>query len=131
MSMPIVDYKVLAEGVANGRTYILYSGLFTSIMWAMLVSMGLLLLLNKGDVILKDVILLTIFLWPMIITLNLLVYGYVMSGDQPRLEFALGSLMVSGKTTLEQASRMSNYFYWPSTWLLEGVFSNIVGLSSF
>ncbi|WP_434730812.1 hypothetical protein WLZ34_03925 [Thermogladius sp. KZ2Tp1] len=67
----------------------------------------------------------------MIIILNLLAFGLVV-GDQPRLEFSIGSLMVSGKiTSLEEASALSGYFNWPSTWLLEGIFSNIVGMTSF
>jgi hypothetical protein len=120
---------VLAEDVANGKTYTLYPGLFTPIIWVMLVSIGLLYLVSE-NVILKHVAILIVFLWPMIIVLNFFIYGYVV-GDQPRLEFALGSLIISGKMTLKQASKISGYFNWPSTWLLEGMFSNVVGLSPF
>jgi hypothetical protein len=66
----------------------------------------------------------------MVIMLNFLIHGYVV-GDQPRTEFALGSLMVSGRVTFSQASLISGYFDWPSTWLLEGIFSNVVDVSPF
>ena len=129
MSMHIINYRMLAEDVVNGKTYTFYAGLFTPIIWVMLLSVGLLYLVSE-NVILKHVAILIVFLWPMIIVCNFLIYGYVV-GDQPRLEFALGSLIISGKMTLKQASKISGYFNWPSTWLLEGTFSNIVGLSPF
>jgi hypothetical protein len=127
--MNIINYNVLAEDVANGKTYIIYPGLFTLAIWTILSSIGLLLLVNKNDAILRYTFFLIVFLWPMVIVLNFLIHGYVVSNDQPRLEFALGSLIVGGKITLNQASKISNYFNWPSTWLLEGIFSNVTGLS--
>jgi len=131
MSMDIINYKVLAEDIANGMTYILYPGLFTPTVWTILILFSLLLLINKGDMTLRHTIIWIIFLWPMIMALNFLAYGYVLSLDQPRLEFALGSLIVGGKVTLDQALKISSYFNWPSTWLLEGMFSSITSLSPF
>uniref|UniRef100_A0A7J3YTT2 Glycosyltransferase RgtA/B/C/D-like domain-containing protein n=1 Tax=Ignisphaera aggregans TaxID=334771 RepID=A0A7J3YTT2_9CREN len=128
VSMRVINYGSLAENVAYGKTYTLYPGLFTPTMWFALVLIGLLCL--AGEAMMRHVATLMIFLWSMIIVLNFLAFGYVV-GDQPRWEFALGSLIVSGVTTLERASEISNYFYWPSTWLLEGAFSNITGLSPF
>jgi hypothetical protein len=73
---------------------------------------------------------LLVFLGPMVIVLNFLAHGYVV-GDQPRTEFALSSLMVSGKVTFSHASSISVYFNWPSAWLLEGIFSNVINVSPF
>jgi len=119
---------MLAEDLVNGKTYTLYQGLFTPIMWIILILAGLLYLVCRD--VTRYILTLIIFLWPTIIVLNFLIYGYVV-GDQPRLEFALGSLIVSGRVTLDQALRASGYFNWPSTWLLEGIFSNIVRLTPF
>jgi len=73
---------------------------------------------------------LLVFLWPMVLVLNFLTHGYVVGG-QPRTEFALSSLMVSGKVTFSQASSISVYFNWPSAWLMEGIFSNVINVSPF
>jgi len=127
---PIINYSLLAEDIANGKTYILYKGALTPVLWGALILIGIILYLvmHKKDLILNHAMLLTISAWPAIITLNFFIYGYVV-GDQPRLEFALGSLIVSGKISLADASKASSYFNWPSTWLLEGVFSNILGIT--
>jgi len=130
ISMNVIHYGALAEDVANGVTYILYSGLFSPIIWVVLVLVGLLYLVGKDSVAFRFMAVLLVFLWPMVIMLNFLIHGYVV-GDQPRTEFALGSLMVSGRVTFSQASLISGYFDWPSTWLLEGTFSNVIGISPF
>ncbi|MCC6056362.1 MAG: hypothetical protein LM583_06775 [Desulfurococcaceae archaeon] len=128
---PIINYPSLAKDVANGKTYILYKGALTPALWGALILIGILsLVMHKKDSILNHVTLLIISAWPAIITLNFFIYGYVV-GDQPRLEFALGSLIVSSKISLMDASKASSYFNWPSTWLLEGVFSNILGITPF
>jgi hypothetical protein len=130
VSMNVIHYSALAENVANGVTYILYSGLFSPIIWVVLVLVGLLYLVSRDNVAFRFMAVLLVFLWPMVIVLNFLIHGYVV-GDQPRTEFALGSLMVSGRVTFSQASSISGYFDWPSTWLLEGIFSNVVDVSPF
>jgi len=130
VSMNVIHYSALAENVANGVTYVLYSGLFSPIMWVVLVLLGLLYLVSRGNVALRFMVILLVFLWPMVIVLNFLTHGYVV-GDQPRTEFALGSLMVSGRITFSQASSISIYFDWPSTWLLEGIFSDVADVSPF
>jgi len=128
---PIINYPSLAKDIANGKTYILYKGALTPMLWGALILIGILsLVIRRTDPILYYTMILIIFAWPVIITLNFFIYGYVV-GDQPRLEFALGSLIVSGKISLADASKASSYFSWPSTWLLEGVFSNILGLTPF
>jgi len=128
VSMNVIHYSALAENMANGVTYVLYSGLFSPIIWVILVLMGLLYLV-RDNVVFRFMVLL-IFLWPMVIVLNFLTHGYVV-GDQPRTEFALSSLMVSGRVTFSQASSISVYFNWPSAWLLEGIFSNVINVSPF
>ncbi len=128
VSMNVIHYSALAENVANGVTYILYSGLFSPIIWIVLVLVGLLYLV-RNNVAFRFMVLL-VFLWPMVIVLNFLTHGYVV-GDQPRDEFALSSLMVSGRVTFSQASSISGYFNWPSAWLLEGIFSNVINVSPF
>ena len=130
VSMNVIHYSALAENVANGVTYILYSGLFSPIIWVVLVLVGLLYLVSRDNVAFRFMVILLVFLWPMVIMLNFLIHGYVV-GDQPRTEFALGSLMVSGRVTFSQASLISGYFDWPLTWLLEGIFSNVVDVSPF
>jgi hypothetical protein len=130
ISMNAIHYGALAEDVANGVTYILYSGLFSPIIWVVLVLVGLLYLVGKDSVAFRFIAVLFVFLWPMVIVLSFLIHGYVV-GDQPRTEFALGSLMVSGRVTFSQASSISGYFDWPSTWLLEGIFSSVVDVSPF
>ena len=128
---PIINYPSLAKDIANGKTYILYKGALTPTLWGSLILIGILsLVIRRTDPILNYTMILIIFAWPVIITLNFFIYGYVV-GDQPRLEFALGSLIVSGKISLADASKASSYFSWPSTWLLEGVFSNILGITPF
>jgi len=96
ISMNVIHYGALAEDVANGVTYILYSGLFSPIIWVVLVLVGLLYLVGKDSMAFRFMAVLLVFLWPMVIVLNFLTHGYVV-GDQPRTEFALGSLMVSGR----------------------------------
>jgi hypothetical protein len=128
VSMNVIHYSALSENVANGVTYVLYSGLFSPIVWVVLVLVGLLYLV-RNNVAFRFMVLL-VFLWPMVIVLNFLAHGYVV-GDQPRTEFALSSLMVSGRVTFSQASSISGYFNWPSAWLLEGIFSNIINVSPF
>jgi len=130
ISVNVIHYSALAENVANGVTYILYSGLFSPIMWVELVLVGFLYLVSRDNVALRFMVILLVFLWPMVIVLNFLTHGYVV-GDQPRTEFALGSLMVSGRVTFSQASSISDYFNWPSAWLLEGIFSNVINVSPF
>lgn len=130
MLTPIVEYRALVQDIAYGKTYILYSGLFTLPTLLFITTLSI-ILITLHKTALRYTVLVLVFLWPMVISLNLLLHGYVISNDQPRPEFALGSLIVSGKVTLEQASKMSSYFNWPSTWLLGGIFSNIVGLSPF
>jgi hypothetical protein len=120
---------MLAEDVANGKTYTLYPGLFTPIIWVMLASIGLLYFVSE-NVVLKHAVILIVFLWPMIIMLNFFIYGYVV-GDQPRLEFAIASLTVDDKMSLREAADLSGYFRWPSTWLLEGIFSGVLGITPF
>jgi len=128
-STPVINYNVLSQSIANGKTYILYPGLFSIKVFITLALLSISLLMKNPN--LSFIVVLLIFMWPMIIILNLLAFGFVV-GDQPRLEFSIGSLMVSGKiTSLEEASTLSGYFNWPSTWLLEGIFSNIVGMTSF
>jgi hypothetical protein len=128
---PIINYPSLAKDIANGKTYILYKGALTPTLWGALILIGILsLVIRRMDPILYYTMILIIFAWPVIITLNFFIYGYVV-GDQPRLEFALGSLIVSGKISLADASKASSYFSWPSTWLLEGIFSNILGITPF
>jgi hypothetical protein len=128
---PIINYPSLAKDIANGKTYILYKGALTPTLWGALILIGILsLVIRRTDPILNYTMILIIFAWPVIITLNFFIYGYVV-GDQPRLEFALGSLIVSGKISLADASKASSYFSWPCTWLLEGVFSNILGITPF
>jgi hypothetical protein len=130
VSMNVIHYSALAENVTNGVTYILYSGLFSPIIWVVLVLVGLLYLVSRDNVAFRFMVILLVFLWPMVIMLNFLIHGYVV-GDQPRTEFALSSFMVSGRVTFSQASSISGYFDWPSTWLLEGIFSNVVDVSPF
>ena len=126
-SLPSINYFVLSQDVACGRTYTLYPGLFSIYILIPLLLMSF-LMLNEG--LLRYITIFLIFMWPMIVVLNFLLFGYVI-GDQPRLEFALGSLLVGGQITFEEASKVSGYFNWPSTWIWEGIFSNTLGITSF
>lgn len=133
-SIPKVNYGALSQDVANGNPYILYHGLFSASLLVFLFLTVLLLFLCRRSW-LRYVILLVSYMWPMIMVVSFLLpmegmLGFVV-GDQPRLEFALGSLLVSGKVTFEEASKVSGYFNWPSAWIFEGVFSNILGLNPF
>jgi len=126
-SVPSINYSVLSQDVACGRTYTLYPGLFSIYILIPLLLMSF-LMLNEG--LLRYITIFLIFMWPMIVVLNFLLFGYVI-GDQPRLEFALGSLLAGGQITFEEASKASGYFNWPSTWIWEGIFSSTLGITSF
>ncbi|MEM3872098.1 MAG: hypothetical protein QXE05_06020 [Nitrososphaeria archaeon] len=127
LSSPIINYGALSQNISNARVYLLYPGMFQFGVFVALTLMGL-LAFKKG--LLQRLIMLLTFIWPMIIILNFLLYGFVIE-DQPRGEFVLSYLVVKGKISLMNAAEKSGYFRWPSLWLLEGIYADIVNLNPF
>ena len=125
MLIPLVNYSVLAKDVANANAQTLYSGALSY--EVLLLTTLLAIALSQRR--LRHVGLLIIFLWPIIIALNLLLHGYLLSPDQPRPEFLLGHLVVRGAISFEEASSLSDYFNYPLLFVYVGIFTNIVGLS--
>ena len=124
----IIWYESLALDISNGVTYILYPGLFSVYTFTDVALLGLMFILVKRLKLAILLISFTLYLWPMVFALSLLREGYVI-GDQPRLEFATTFRMVEQGLSLEEAQKLSEYFYWPSFWILNGVYSGITRLS--
>lgn len=126
-----IEYHRLSLSVSYGKAQYLLPSTINLISIVLLLIMGVLLLVCRylGG-ILFNVILLLVSSMMMFAIISFLLQGYV-TGDQPRAEFALGSMIVEGRLSLEDAEFLSGYFHWPGLWMYEGVFSAITDISSF
>ncbi|MEM4001454.1 MAG: hypothetical protein QXW86_12120 [Saccharolobus sp.] len=127
-----IEYHKLSFSITYGRTEYLLPNLLSITSIAFLLLMGglLLLLRYSGNSLLFNVMLLLTANMIMFSVLSFLSQGYVV-GDQPRAEFALGSMIVEGRISLGEAERISGYFHWPGLWIYEGIFSAITNTSPF
>ncbi|MEM0057216.1 MAG: hypothetical protein QXL22_05960 [Candidatus Nezhaarchaeales archaeon] len=127
-----IEYYRLSSSISYGRTdYLLPNSLnLTSITILLLLGGLLLFLRHSRNGILFNVTLLLVASMIIFPLLSFLSQGYVV-GDQPRAEFALGTMIIEGRVSLEEAEKISEYFRWPGLWIYEGTFSAITGISPF
>lgn len=126
-----IEYDRLASSILHAKTYHLLPNLLDLSSMIILTLMGALLLLSRySNTRTPSITLLLLVNLYVFAICSFFIQGALISPDQPRVEMALGTMIVDGKLSgLEEAEKVSSYFRWPGLWIYVGIFSALTTFS--